>query len=117
MFLLKLAFLNIGRNPRRSAITVLAVGVGLAALIFLWGFSDGTNDQMRENVIRLLTGHVQIHAPQFEKTLSPELTIPNKAQVLEQLRALPHFQSASERIKCEALIGTSEKSRGVLMTG
>ncbi|OGW85423.1 MAG: hypothetical protein A3C35_03360 [Omnitrophica bacterium RIFCSPHIGHO2_02_FULL_46_11] len=117
MFLLKLAFLNIGRNPRRSIITVLAVGVGLAALIFLWGFSDGTNEQMRENVIRLLTGHVQIHALDFERSLSPELTVPDGSAVLEKLKTLPHVIAVTERVKCEALIGTSEKSRGILLTG
>ena len=117
MLLLKLAFLNIGRNPRRSLITVLAVGVGLAALVFLWGFSDGTNEQMRENVIRLLTGHVQIHAAEFEKSLSPELTISDRLKIIEQLKANPKVKAISERIKCEALIGTSEKSRGVLLTG
>ena len=117
MFLLKLAFLNIGRNPRRSIITVLAVGVGLAALIFLWGFSDGTNEQMRENVIRLLTGHIQIHARDFQKTLAPELTLPDRSGVFEKIKLLAHVQATTERVKCEALIGTSEKSRGILLTG
>src|SRR3989338_3124024 len=100
MFLLKLAFLNIGRNPRRSIITVLAVGVGLAALIFLWGFSDGTNEQMRENAIRLLTGHVQIHAADFQKTLSPELTIPDRVLILEEIKKAKSVQATSERVKC-----------------
>ncbi|HTL48010.1 MAG TPA: FtsX-like permease family protein [Verrucomicrobiae bacterium] len=117
MFLLKLAFLNIGRNPRRSMITVLAVGVGLAALIFLWAFSDGTNEQMRENVIRLFTGHVQVHAKDFGKRLSPELTIPDRAAVLEKIRSLPGVVAVTERVKCEALVGTSENSRGILLMG
>ena len=117
MLLLKLAFLNIGRNPRRSIITVLAVGVGLAALIFLWGFSDGTNEQMRENVIRLLTGHVQIHAPEYKNSLAPELIITEREPLIQKLSTLPHFVALSERVKCEALIGTSEKSRGVILTG
>ena len=117
MFLLKLAFLNIGRNPRRSIITISAVGVGLAALIFLWGFSDGTNEQMRENVIRLLTGHIQIHATDFQRTLSPELTVADRSSVLEKLKSISSIRAVTERVKCEALIGTSEKSRGVLLTG
>ena len=117
MFLLKLAFLNIGRNPRRSFITILAIGVGLAALIFLWGFSDGTNNQMRENVIRLLTGHIQIHASNFQETLAAELTIPNKSQLLENIKSFSSVRAVTERVKCEALIGTSEKSRGILLTG
>ena len=117
MLLLKLAFLNICRNPRRSLITVLAVSVGLAALIFLWGFSDGTNEQMRENVIRLLTGHVQIHHRGYQKSLSPELTIQDRNPLLHQIQESAEVVAVSERVKCEALIGTSEKSRGVILTG
>ena len=117
MLLLKLAFLNIGRNPRRSMITVLAIGVGLAALIFLWGFSDGTNEQMRENVIRLLTGHIQIHAPGYKNSLSPELTLPDRELLMQKLMTFKNLVAVSERVKCEALIGTSEKSRGVILTG
>lgn len=117
MFLLKLAVLNIGRNPRRSLITILAIGVGLAALIFLWAFSDGTNEQMRENVIRLFTGHVQIHAAGFNKSLAPELTIPDYAAVMEKLPKSSSVKAVTERIKCEALIGTSENSRGILLMG
>lgn len=117
MLLFKLAVLNIGRNPRRSVITVLAVGVGLASLIFLWGFNDGTIEQMRENVIRLFTGHFQIHARGFEKNLAAELFIPRKEALLERLRSDPEIVSVAERVKCEALVGTSENSRGVLLIG
>lgn len=116
-FLFKLAILNVGRNPRRSVITVLAVSVGLAALIFLWGFNDATIEQMRENVIRLFTGHAQVHAAGFEKTLAPELTIPDRIATIEKLRALPQVQDLTERVKCEALVGTTENSRGVLLMG
>lgn len=117
MLLLKLAILNIGRNPRRSLITVLAISVGLAALIFLWGFADGTIDQQRENVIRLFTGHLQIHADKFEQLLSPELTLPERKRLLEWAHQQPDTVATTERVKCEALIGTSENSRGVLLIG
>ncbi len=117
MLLLKLAFLNIGRNPRRSVITILAIAVGLAALIFLWGFSDGTTEQQRENVIRLFTGHVQVHAPGFEKKIAPELFIPDRQKTLETLSSQPETIAVAERVKCEALIGTSENSRGILLIG
>lgn len=115
--LIKLGFLNIGRNPRRSLITVLAVGVGLAALIFLWAFSDGTSESQRENVIRLLTGHLQIHAAGFEQSIAPELFIPDKDRVRKLLESQAHLVAYSERAKCEALIGTSENSRGILLMG
>lgn len=117
MLLLKLALLNIGRNPRRSVITILAIGVGLAALIFLWGFTDGNLEQMRENVIRLLTGHVQIQRQGFDESLSPELTLPDAEGIIKKIEAHPSLVAYSKRAQSEALIGTSERSRGVIMTG
>jgi putative ABC transport system permease protein len=117
MLLLKLAFLNVGRNPRRSFITVAAVGVGLAALIFLWGFSDGTTEQQRQNVIRLFTGHLQLHAAGFQDNFAPEKIISDRPAVLEKIKSHPLVEAFSERIKCEALIGTTENSRGILLIG
>ena len=117
MFLLKLALLNIGRNRKRSFVTLLAVGVGLASLIFLWAFFDGSQNQQRENVIRLLTGHVQIHAAGFEKKLSPELTIPDRKKVLDYLSHHPLVKQVSERVKLQGLVGTSKNSRGVMIVG
>jgi ABC-type lipoprotein release transport system permease subunit len=117
MMILKLALRNITRNPRRSLITVLAVGVGLAALIFLWAFMDGSQEQQRENAIRLFSGHIQIHAAGFEKKLAPELTLPHKTEILNHLRKIPGVISVGERVKTEALIGTSENSKGILLTG
>lgn len=117
MLLLKLAFLNVGRNPRRSFITVGAVGVGLAALIFLWGFSDGTTEQQRQNVIRLFTGHVQLHAVGFQNNFAPEKIIPERSAILQKIQNSPLVTAISERIKCEALVGTTENSRGVLLIG
>ena len=117
MVLLKLAFRNISRNKRRSWITIMSVGVGLGALIFLWSFGDGTNYQMRENVIRLSTGHVQIHAKGFEKSLAPELLLPEKDALLASLREKPEVTASTERVRFEGLIGTSEHSRGILLIG
>jgi len=44
--LLHLARRNVLRNVRRSLITVAAITVGLAGLIFIRGFIDGINEQM-----------------------------------------------------------------------
>ncbi len=117
MLLLKLAILNIGRNRRRSLITVLGVGVGLAALIFLWAFMDGYQDQQRDNAIRSVTGHVQIHAREFNKKFSPELILPNRAEILTRIKAAPNVLALTERVKSQALVGTSENSRGVVLIG
>jgi ABC-type lipoprotein release transport system permease subunit len=117
MLILKLALRNVTRNKRRSLITILAVAVGLAALIFLFAFIDQTYEQQRENAIRLFTGHVQIYAQGFKKNLAPELTVPHKNEILNRLKQTSKVIGVGERIKTEALIGTSENSKGILLLG
>jgi len=117
MLILKLAALNIMRNPRRSVITLLAVAVGLASLLFLWAFMDGSHEQQRENVIRIFTGHIQIHAKNFEEKLSPELILPNRAEIIKKIKALPEVVAVTEHVKCEALVGTSGQTRGAILYG
>ena len=41
--MLSLAIRNVLRNRRRSAITISSIAIGLIAMIFLWGFTDGMN--------------------------------------------------------------------------
>ena len=117
MFLLKLAVLNIGRNPRRSVVTILAVSVGLAAVVFLQAFMDGSKEQQRDNAVRLYTGHVQIQAAGFDKKLAAELTVPDSVSILPRIQSQAHVVAVTERVKSEGLIGTSENSRGVLILG
>ena len=117
MLILKLAVLNIMRNARRSLITVLAVAVGLASLLFLWAFTDGSQEQQRDNVIRLYTGHIQIHAKGFEDKLAPELTLPNRIEVMKKIKELPFVEGVTEHVKSEALVGTSQQTKGVILIG
>ncbi|NEI25222.1 ABC transporter permease, partial [Rhizobium leguminosarum] len=49
MMLLPLAVRNVLRNRRRSAITISSIAIGLAAMIFNWGFTAGMNREMVEN--------------------------------------------------------------------
>lgn len=117
MLLLKLALLNIGRNPRRSLITILAISVGLASLIFLQAFMDGSKEQQRDNAINLITGHLQVHAKGFDRKMSAELTVKDSAKLIEKFRQMPEVVAVSDRIKAEILIGTTQNSRGILLLG
>jgi ABC-type lipoprotein release transport system permease subunit len=117
MLLLKLAFLNIWRNPRRSILTILTVGAGLATLLFIWGFTDGTANGSRENIVRLYTGHIQIHAQGFITSLAPEMTIPQLDEIMASVRNQRQVVAVSPRVKCEVLMGSSANSHGLLLTG
>jgi ABC-type lipoprotein release transport system permease subunit len=117
MILLGLAWRNVLRNRRRSAITVSSIAIGLAAMTFMWGFIDGMNRQMVENTTRFFAGDVQVHLEGYHDDPSLDLTIAHAAPVLDAVRAHPQVAAASVRLEAKALASRGEKSRGVVVTG
>jgi len=114
--LLAMAWRNIVRNPRRSLITVAAMAIGLASLLFLWGFNDGVHNNMMRNLQQVIVGSVQIHARDFFR--HPKLTrdIRNIAVVRSMLDELG-IQRHSLRLRSFALAAGPDTSRGLIMLG
>ena len=59
-YLIKMAFRNIGRNKRRTLLSLVAVAVGVTFVIFARGTILGMIETMLTNVIRFNSGHVRI---------------------------------------------------------
>ena len=115
--LLQLAWRNVTRNRRRSAITVLSIAIGLAAMTFLWGFIDGMNRQMIENSTRYFSGDMQIHLKGYHDDPTLDLTIADADPVLRAVRAQREVAAASVRLEGKALASHGDKSRGIVLTG
>lgn len=68
---LKIGLRNVLRNKRRSFLSCLAIGVGLAALIFTDGFMLGMKESVVRNVTESYLGHAQIHSKGYR--INPEI--------------------------------------------
>ncbi|HED12767.1 MAG TPA: ABC transporter permease [Gammaproteobacteria bacterium] len=114
---LRLAWRNVLRNTRRSLITVVAVSVGLASLVFLWGLIDGMNEQMIENSTSYLSGHLKIHGKGYhdDKKLYRAMTDDPKIQA--QLLQSGHVKALSARVSGKAMLSGARKNRGVMVVG
>ncbi len=66
--LLKLAMRSVGRNTRRSALTSLAMVLGLALLVFSRSLAEGAYDKMIDSGVRMGSGHIAIQAPEYLAT-------------------------------------------------
>src|SRR3990167_5909089 len=117
MMLGKLAWCNVLRNRRRSAITVLSIATGLAALTFIWAFIDGMNQQMIQNSTRFLTGDMQVHQRGYHTDPTLDLTMEQVAPVLAAVRADPNVEAAAIRLEGKALASRGDKSRGIVLVG
>jgi putative ABC transport system permease protein len=117
MLLATLAWRNVLRNRRRSAITVLSIAVGLAALTFIWAFIDGQNRQMIRNSTRFLAGDVQVHLKGYHDDPTLDLTMAEVLPVLASARADPNVEAAAVRLEGKALASRADKSRGIMLVG
>ena len=108
----KLAWRNMWRNWRRTAIAVVASVLGLILLLMMDGFIQGSDQAIFGNAVRLYGGNLQVHAPGYRDKASrlPMLPLADPAAVVKAAQALPQVQAVAERINTAGIIikrGTS----------
>lgn len=102
----KLGFRNILRNKRRTIITCMIMGLGLAALIFADAFLRGLNQNMIDSVTNSFIGDGQIHRKEFLKTRELEKTILDTPKVLSELNRNPLIRLSNPRTIASAMIAS-----------
>ena len=120
--LFTLAWRNLWRYPRRTSLTVLALGLGLAFLLFSLGLGDGSHAQIIANGIKLGSGHVVIQAEGYQRTQSQDLLLPSHViptveALLQPQRAPSPVHSISPRLLASGLLSSAANASGVGIVG
>ena len=117
LVLVRLAWRNIFRCGRRTLLSALAIGLGMAALIFTDAFTIG----MEESVIRTATdtflGQGQIHAEGFRSTYEVERTVRNRETLLAALGRDPQVASFAPRSLTYGMLTSAANVGSVLLCG
>ena len=113
----RLAWRNLWRNHRRTLIMLLAISVGVWAMIFMTALMRGMVDQMIEDGIRALPGSVQIHHPAYrdDPSIENSLAAPDR-RLLDALSG-PEVTAWTSRVRVPAMISSERDSRGVTLLG
>lgn len=116
---LKLAWRNVWRNWRRTAIALVAIVLGLILLLFLDGVIKGSDQAIFGNAVRLYGGNIQVHAPGFREKMSrlPLLPLADADAVVATARAQPQVVAAAKRINTAGLISSREGAFPVAIVG
>ena len=85
LILIKLAWRNLFRNKRRTVIASIAIGIGLAALIFMDALWIGIEQNMVKTATASFLGDGQIHRKGFRDTQAVEMTINKVDEVNDAL--------------------------------
>jgi ABC-type lipoprotein release transport system permease subunit len=115
--MMRLAWRNLWRNHRRTLIMLLAIAIGVWAMIFMTALMRGMVDEMIRDGIDSLPGSVQIHHADFRDDPSIDNSI--QAPGPELLSALenPAVAGWTSRVRVPAMISSERDSRGITLLG
>ena len=107
-----LALRNLLRNQRRTIITLLSMIFGISTLTLLGALNDGWLNQMRTNFILSFTGHIQVHAKDFEASQNLQDRITDPEVILRHTNH-PDIIGWTQRIRTSGLASLGGSSAGV----
>ena len=115
---LRLAWRNVGRNPRRTGIVIAAVAIGMAGTLLSMAIFYGMMFQMVDNAIRTGLGHVQIHASGYDADPQIGVLLPDDASAETRiLTGDPAVKAFSRRLRGEGLVTSPSASVGIRVIG
>ena len=112
-----LAWRNLWRNRRRTFIMLLAIAIGVWAMIFMSALMRGMTDEMVANGLRNLPGEVQVHHLRYRADPSVVNSMPLPAGELARELERPPVRAWSARVRVPAVIASERDSRGVTLLG
>jgi ABC-type lipoprotein release transport system permease subunit len=113
----RLAWRNLGRNPRRTLITGGAIVAGVSLCIAVGGLTDGLDADLIRSVTRMSMGEIQVHRPGYLEKHTLTLTMDDPASTLRSAAAEPGVSAASPRLFGWGLATNARRSIGVQLVG
>jgi putative ABC transport system permease protein len=116
---LRLAWRNVWRHRRRTLIVVLAMGLGLALMMFYDGLVAGFDQAIYGNALKVLGGNIQIHAAGYrlKADQTPLLPLTDDQAVVKAALAQSPVLAATRRIQTGGLASSREGAFAVGIIG
>ena len=113
----KFAVRSLGRNMRRTLLSVLGVGVGCAVALYISAFLRGSSDLRVRSIAESGFGHLQVVPGGWEETRDPDLRLEDWRRDLRAARGLADVRVAAPRARAMGLVAFGTRSAGVEIVG
>jgi ABC-type lipoprotein release transport system permease subunit len=115
--LFKLAWRNIWRNTRRTIISVLALALGVTAIVSMRSIFEVAVIEMARGITTGLIGHAQVHGRGYQDL--PEMTnlVADPATVEAKLKSAVPGATTERRVIGAGLAGSTDVSTAVAVLG
>mgnify|MGYP006277471663 CR=1 FL=1 len=117
--LARLAWRNLGRSRRRTALMVAVVALSTWAIVVMWGLTDGFTRTTIDAQLQLDTGDLQVHRAGYlaDRDLSSALDVDQLGAIRDHLDRTEAVEAASARIDANGLLKSAYGSTGVAIRG
>lgn len=112
-----LAWRNLWRRPRRTALSMAGLAFAAAFLIFMPSLQNGAYRAMIDNTLRLYEGYAQLEQPGYRDEPDVRETIMDVGGVLGELRAIDGLRGVSARASAYVLLSADDRSFGAQILG
>ncbi|MHB8872164.1 MAG: ABC transporter permease [Myxococcaceae bacterium] len=114
---LKLALRSLGRNARRTLLSVVGIGVGCAMAATVASFTRGRTEVYGRLAAESGAGHLRIVPAGWLPGREDKLRLADPERALAAARALPGATVAAPRARTQALLAMGTRVQGVELVG
>jgi putative ABC transport system permease protein len=114
---LRLAWRNIWRHPRRTWLTTGAMMFSNLLLVFMISLQFGMYGLMIDNTLQTFTGHMQVQAPGYKDDQKMRQTVADVVPLAHTLRENIDAVAVAARATAFALASSEERSYGIAVFG
>jgi ABC-type lipoprotein release transport system permease subunit len=115
--ILRLAWRNVGRNKRRTALTVAASVFAVVLIVHMIALTGGMHERMIEDNVRMHAGHLQVTAAGYLEDRTLERFVTWTPALAGALDAASGVSGAAPRVNGFALLSNGPASHGVALLG
>ncbi len=107
------AFRSLGRNRRRTILTIATVGLSVTVSLVAQRYTQAIMTIWREGAADTGDGHAQVHKAGYwhkQEGVTEELTLPYNNQIEQALKEINYVEASVRRLRFEGIISTGLKS-------
>lgn len=115
--MIRIAWRNLWRHPRRTLLTLAAIALACIVAIFLLALQVGTYTTMKNNLLQVFDGFAQIQQPRYLNDPSLQATIRHPQRLARSAAQISGVHAAAIRASSYALLSKGQHSVGAYLVG
>jgi ABC-type lipoprotein release transport system permease subunit len=113
----RFAVRTLGRNVRRTLLSVVGIGIGVAIAVFMTAFMRGSTQMRVRAIAESGFGHVKVVPADWDRSRDNDLRLTDWEVELAAVRATDGVKTAAPHARSTALLGFGTRVVGVEMLG